>query len=47
MMFPKSKYARQWTLAEIDQLDVHFFNELMELENEPQQEEEVYLSDIW
>lgn len=49
MMFPKSPYARQWTLAEIDQLDVHFFNELMEFEpdEQPQQEEDVYLSDIW
>lgn len=49
MMFPKNPHARQWTLAEIDQLDVHFFNELLEFEPEdlPQQEEEVYLSDIW
>lgn len=44
-----------WTLSEIDSLDVHFFNELMneldELDdyiNEQQpQEQEVYLSDIW
>lgn len=48
-MFPKNG-GRQWTMAEIDQLDVHFFYELMgELEdglNQPQ-EQEVYLSDIW
>lgn len=44
-----------WTLSEIDSLDVHFFNEFMneldELDsyiNEQQpQEQEVYLSDIW
>lgn len=49
LMFPKNG-GRQWTMAEIDQLDVHFFYELMgELEdglNQPQ-EQEVYLSDIW
>jgi len=48
MMFPKNPYAPKWTLAEIDQLDVHFFNELMGFESEDQpQQEEVYLSDIW
>lgn len=47
-MFPKNPYAPKWTLAEIDQLDVHFFNELMGFESEDQpQQEEVYLSDIW
>lgn len=51
MMFPKGNIQR-WTMAEIDQLDVHFFYEIMdefeqleELSKEP--EKEVYLSEIW
>ena len=55
MMFPKKEGKRQWTLSEIDQLDVHFFNELMndfeELEkheeNQVPKEREIYLSEIW
>lgn len=43
-MFPKSPHARQWTMAEIDQLDVHFFDQLHEAE---EQKDEVYLSDLW
>lgn len=30
MMFPDKPHAPKWTMAEIDQLDVHFFTELME-----------------
>lgn len=47
MMFPSNPYVRQWTIAEIDQLDVHFFNELMSEIDEQPQEKEVYLSEIW
>lgn len=49
MVFPKNPYAPRWTLAEIDQLDVHFFDELMNFNSteQPKQEKEVYLSDIW
>lgn len=43
-----------WTLSEIDSLDVHFFNEFMSEAEEldayiekNQPEKEVYLSDIW
>lgn len=43
-MFPESPYAPKWTMAEIDQLDVHFFNELMGTEK---YEPDVYLSDVW
>lgn len=43
MMFPQQQ-AHKWTLSEIDQLDVHFFQELMDVEEE---EKEVYLSDVW
>ena len=54
-MFPKNESAKKWTMAEIDQLDVHFFYELMDEfdlleERESQQvpqEKEVYLSDVW
>jgi hypothetical protein len=48
MMFPTKEHAPKWTLADIDQLDVHFFNELMDdVEETKPHEEEVYLSDIW
>lgn len=54
-MFPKIETLpdgriikkREWTMAEIDQLDVHFFSELMDTEEPVPQEQEVYLSDIW
>lgn len=43
-----------WTLSEIDSLDVHFFNEIMSEAEEldayiekNQPEKEVYLSEIW
>jgi len=48
MMFPKNPNARQWTLTEIDQLDVHFFYEVLNAsEVESEKDEEVYLSDVW
>lgn len=37
----------KWTLSEIDNLDAHFFFELLETEDIQPKEEEVYLSDIW
>lgn len=37
----------KWTLSEIDNMDVHFFYELLETEEMQPQEEEVYLSEIW
>jgi len=46
MMFPAKANAPKWTMTEIDQLDVHFFMELMGHESEGPQEKEVYLSDI-
>ncbi|ONK21230.1 hypothetical protein BLX87_23170 [Bacillus sp. VT-16-64] len=47
MMFPQNPDARKWTMTEIDQLDVHFFHDLMDFEHQQPQEKEVYLSDIW
>ena len=47
LMFPNDPNARKWTLAELDQLDVHFFFELIETEDTLPQERDVYLSDIW
>lgn len=47
LMFPKNG-APRWTMSEIDQMDVHFFYELLEeLEHDKTQEKEVYLSDVW
>ena len=43
MMFPKNG-GRQWTMAEIDALDVHFFMDVLGYEEE---EKEEYLSDLW
>lgn len=47
MMFPKQPHAPKWTMTEIDQLDVHFFYELMEVDEDVSHEKEVYLSEIW
>ncbi|AJD91532.1 hypothetical protein JMA_22150 [Jeotgalibacillus malaysiensis] len=44
-MFPKSPYAKKWTMAEIDQLDVHFFYDL--LGDEEVSQEDVYLDQLW
>ncbi|MBT2600942.1 hypothetical protein [Oceanobacillus sp. ISL-73] len=55
-MFPTLKDGTKkigWTMSELDQMDVHFFNELFsdDLEQAQQnykpQEKEQYLSDIW
>lgn len=47
-MFPENPYKTGWTMSQIDEMDVHFFHELMDLEQEQQpQGKEVYLSDIW
>lgn len=46
-MFPKEEHARRWTPTEIDQLDVHFFYELLGESEQAPAETEVYLGDIW
>ena len=53
MMFPKKEGARMWTITEIDQMDSHFFYELLneidllEDHEEVSQQKEVYLSQVW
>lgn len=47
MMFPKQAESLKWTMTEIDQLDVHFFYDLLETEDAEPQENEVYLSELW
>lgn len=49
LMFPQKESARQWSMEEIDRMDLHFFDELMKFNEEQQspKEEDVYLSDIW
>ena len=52
MMFPEPQQlnngsvfqAGKWTMAEIDQLDVHFFYDLMD-NQEPQKK--VYIDQVW
>lgn len=47
MLFPKEPHAPKWTMSQIDEMDVHFFYELMETEDITPQEQEVYLSEVW
>lgn len=47
MMFPGKKDAPKWTMTDIDQLDVHFFMELMDHDDTAPQEKERYLSEVW
>lgn len=54
MIFPSQPYSKQWSITEIDELDVNFFFELMseseqldELIQRQKPQEEVYLSEIW
>jgi hypothetical protein len=47
LIFPKHPNAPKWTMAELDSVDVHFFYDLFDVEEKPQEEEEIYLSDIW
>jgi len=47
LMFPDNQYSRQWTPTEIDQLDVHFFDELINDTEKQSQQKEVYLSEVW
>ncbi|CDO03096.1 hypothetical protein BN988_01596 [Oceanobacillus picturae] len=54
LMFPPPSYVQGgqinrtgWTMSQIDEMDVHFFNDLFGEEAESQQEKEVYLSAVW
>ena len=55
LMFPEPQQlnngsvfqAGKWTMTEIDQLDVHFFDEMFSEDIPQEQEPEVYLSTIW
>lgn len=47
MMFPKNGQVG-WTMSQIDEMDVHFFYEVMNVdEAQVVTEREVYLSDVW
>ncbi len=55
-MFPPPNYIygqpvsrTGWTMSQIDEMDVHFFDDLMLLDDDElqPQEKEVYLSEIW
>lgn len=43
-MFPNNQTG--WTMSQIDEMDVHLFDDLMALD-ETEQEQDVYLSEIW
>lgn len=44
LMFPKNPHAPKWTMSQVDEMDVHFFSDLLDTQSA---EKEVYLSDIW
>ena len=44
-MLPENRTG--WTMSQIDEMDVHLFNDLMDLEDEIIPEKDVYLSEIW
>lgn len=50
-MFPNDPNVERWSMSEIDNMDIFFFDELMEHEvseeHKPTKEKDVYLSDIW
>ena len=49
-MFPSDETARQWSMKEVDEMDLHFFDELMDYKSEDKekpQQQAVYLSDVW
>lgn len=45
LMLPENRTG--WTMSQIDEMDVHLFNDLMDLEDEIIPEKDVYLSEIW
>lgn len=47
LMFPQNPHAPKWTMSQIDEMDVHFFSDLLEDNQNKPAEKEVYLSDIW
>ena len=46
LMFPENPQAQKWTMTEVDQLDVHFFYELMVKETK-QPETQRYINDVF
>ena len=44
LMFPESPYKTGWTMSQIDEMDVHFFDEMFSVEA-PQQK--VYIDQVW
>jgi len=43
-MYKNLMEANKWTINQIDEMDAHFFFDMMDVE---EQEKEVYLSDVW
>ncbi len=43
-MFPESPYKTGWTMSQIDEMDVHFFDEMFSTE-EPEQK--VFIDQVW
>lgn len=49
-IYKKLSIENEWTITQIDEMDAHFYFEVLEVEDyEPKetQQEKVYLSDVW
>lgn len=50
MMFPSNPDEKKWSMQEIDEMDIHFFNELLEHEpnneHKPKKQKDVYITDV-
>lgn len=43
-LYRKMMFDNKWTITQIDEMDVHFFFEMLDVE---EKEKEVYLSEFW
>jgi len=45
LMFPQSPNARKWSMNEVDELDIHFFSDLLSEQSKPEVKE--YINDVF
>lgn len=45
LMFPQNQYAPKWKMNEIDELDIHFFSDLLSEQNKPKVKQ--YINDVF
>ena len=44
LMFPDNPYKTGWTMSQIDEMDVHFFDEIFSVEVP---EQKTYIDQVW